>query len=73
VRRLSAPLTDLAAARSLRIETGVDIDDDSAVADLRAKLADVPNFDLVFVVAGVATQAGTPTAHMPREIAGAVF
>lgn len=73
VRRPSAPLTDLAAAGSLRIETEMDIDDDAAVADLRAKLADVPNFDLVFVVAGVATQAGTPAAHMPREIAGAVF
>lgn len=73
VRRPSAALADLAASGPLRIEAGVDIDDDAAVARLLAVLADGPDFDLVFVVAGVATQAGTPAALMPREVVGAVF
>lgn len=73
VRRPSAALADLAASGPLRIEAGVDIDDDAAVAALRANLADAPDFDLVFVVAGVATQAGTPAALMPRAVAAAVF
>ena len=73
VRRPSAALTALGGAGHLRIEVGVDIDDDAAVARLRDALADVPDFDLVFVVAGVATQAGTPAASMPREVATAVF
>jgi NAD(P)-dependent dehydrogenase (short-subunit alcohol dehydrogenase family) len=73
VRRPSAALGALAAAGPLRIEAGVDIDDDAAVARLKGALADAPDFDLVFVVAGVATQAGTPAALLPREVAGAVF
>lgn len=73
VRRASPALTDLAAAPALRIETGVDIDDDGAVADLRTRLAAMPDFDIVFVVAGVATQAGTPTALLSRDVVGAVF
>ncbi|MGU3594198.1 SDR family oxidoreductase, partial [Methylobacterium brachiatum] len=32
-----------------------------------------PVFDIVFVVAGVATQAGTPAALLPREVAAATF
>ena len=73
VRRPSPALADLAAAGSLRIETGIDIDDDGTVARLKAALADALDFDLVFVVAGVATQAGTPAALLPRDVAGAVF
>ena len=73
VRRPSAALSDLRAGGALRIETGVDIDDDASVAALRATLAEAPAFDLVFVVAGVATQAGTPAATMPREVAMATF
>jgi len=73
VRRPSAALGDLAAAGPLRIESGVDIDDDDAVTALRATLADAPDFDLVFVVAGVATQAGTPVTALPRPVAGAMF
>ncbi len=73
VRRSSAALSDLTATSRLRIEVGVDIDDDAAVSALRASLAEVPDFDIVFIVAGVATQAGTPAASMPREVAVAVF
>ena len=73
VRRPSAALSALATGGRLRIETGVDIDDDAAVTALRRTLADPPAFDLVFVVAGVATQAGTPAAAMPRAVATAVF
>jgi NAD(P)-dependent dehydrogenase (short-subunit alcohol dehydrogenase family) len=73
VRRPSAALADLARMGPLRIETGLDIDDDAAVATLAASLAGVPDFDVVFVVAGVATQAGTPASLLPREVAGAVF
>ncbi|GJE78202.1 SDR family NAD(P)-dependent oxidoreductase [Methylorubrum suomiense] len=73
VRRPSLALDELAAGHSLRIEIGVDIDDDSAVADLRARLAEAPDFDIVFVVAGVATQAGTPAALLPRDVVGSVF
>lgn len=73
VRRPSPALAGLATAGPLQIEAGVDIDDDGAVADLRARLAEAPDFDLVFVVAGVATQAGTPAALLPRDLVGAVF
>ena len=73
VRRPSAALTDQAQRGPLRIETDVDIDDDAAVAALAGRLSDVPDFDCLFVVAGVATQAGTPAGQMPRAVAGAVF
>jgi NAD(P)-dependent dehydrogenase (short-subunit alcohol dehydrogenase family) len=72
VRRRSPALAELPAER-LRVEAGIDIDDDAAVAGLHAALADEPAFDLVFVVAGVATQAGTPVGRMPRDVAGAMF
>ena len=73
VRRPSAALADLHRQGTLRIETGIDIDDDAAIAMLCDGLADEPAFDLVFVVAGVATQAGTPAALLPRDVATAVF
>ncbi|GJE54824.1 MULTISPECIES: SDR family NAD(P)-dependent oxidoreductase [Methylobacterium] len=73
VRRPSAALANLAARGRLRIEAGVDIDDDEAVTALRVALADAPDFDIVFVVAGVATQAGTPVTALPRAVAGAMF
>ena len=73
VRRPSQALADLSMDAPLRIEAGVDIDDDGAVADLRTRLAEVPDFDLVFVVAGIATQAGTPAFLLSREVVGAVF
>ena len=61
----------LLAADALRIET-VDIDDDTAVAALRDRLAD-ERFDLVFVVAGVATRAGEPAHAVARNVAAQVF
>lgn len=73
VRHPAAALADLATGNRLQIETGVDIDDDAAVADLRARLCEAPDFDIVFVVAGVATQAGTPASLLSREVVGAVF
>ncbi|CAO4166626.1 NAD(P)-dependent dehydrogenase (Short-subunit alcohol dehydrogenase family) [Methylorubrum aminovorans] len=73
VRRPSQALADLSMDAPLRIEAGVDIDDDGAVADLRTRLTEVPDFDLVFVVAGIATQAGTPASLLSREVVGAVF
>lgn len=73
VRRPSQALADLSMDAPLRIEAGVDIDDDGAVADLRTRLAEAPDFDLVFVVAGIATQAGTPASLLSREVVGAVF
>ncbi|KQU01030.1 short-chain dehydrogenase [Methylobacterium sp. Leaf469] len=73
VRRPSAGLTDLAARGHLRIQAGVDINDDEAVTALRVALADAPDFDIVFVVVGVATQAGTPIAALPRSVAGMMF
>lgn len=71
VRQPSSALAECAGP--LRIEAGVDIDDDDAVARLKASLAEAPDFDLVFVVAGVATQAGIPASRMARSTAGAVF
>jgi NAD(P)-dependent dehydrogenase (short-subunit alcohol dehydrogenase family) len=71
VRRPSAALE--ATAGRLRIEHGVDIDDDAAVARLAAALAEEAPFDLVFVVAGVATEAGTPAGRMARSTAAAVY
>jgi NAD(P)-dependent dehydrogenase (short-subunit alcohol dehydrogenase family) len=76
VRRPSAALSDLAAGEKsgcLRIITQIDIDDDAAIAALRTGLSGEPAFDLIFVVAGVATQAGTPVGQMSREVAGLVF
>ena len=62
------PTPALTAGPALRIESGIDIDDDAAVAGLHATLADAPKFDLVFVVAGVATEAGTPAGQVPRQV-----
>ena len=59
--------------KPLRVEHGVDIDDDAAVARLHAALADAPRFDLLFVVAGVATQAGTPVGRLDRAVAASVY
>ncbi|MFY9291070.1 MAG: SDR family NAD(P)-dependent oxidoreductase [Methylorubrum rhodinum] len=73
VRRPSQALADLSMGTPLRIEAGVDINDDRAVADLRTRLAEAPDFDLVFVVAGIAMQAGTPASLLSREVVGAVF
>jgi NAD(P)-dependent dehydrogenase (short-subunit alcohol dehydrogenase family) len=73
VRKPSSALTDLIESGPLHIETGIDIDDDDAVAGLRNTYADQPAFDVVFVVAGVATQAGIPAGQMPRDVATAIY
>ncbi|WP_336485777.1 SDR family oxidoreductase [Methylobacterium nigriterrae] len=59
------------ASDSVRVET-VDIDDDSAVATLRDRLGG-ETFDLIFVVAGVATQAHEPLHAVPRAVAAQVY
>jgi len=73
VRKPSSALTDLIESGPLHIETGIDIDDDDAVAGFRNTYADQPAFDVVFVVAGVATQAGIPAGQMPRDVATAIY
>lgn len=67
------PTPDLSSGSDLLVESGIDIDDDDAVARLHARLAGEAKYDLVFVVAGVATRAGTPLAQLPREVALAVY
>ena len=49
-----------------------DIDDDAAVAALHDRLKSQA-FDLVFVVAGVATQAHDPAPEVPRAVAAQVY
>lgn len=56
---------------ALTVETA-DIDDDAAVTALHARLAD-QSYDLVFVVAGVATQAHDPLHEVPRDVAAQVY
>jgi NAD(P)-dependent dehydrogenase (short-subunit alcohol dehydrogenase family) len=56
---------------ALQLET-VDIDDDAAVAALHGRLSG-QRFDLIFVVAGVATQAHAPLHEVPREVAAQVY
>lgn len=73
VRKPSAALTDLIESGPLHIVTGIDIDDDDAVSGLRNTCADQPPFDVVFVVAGVATQAGIPAGQMPRDVATQIY
>ena len=73
VRKPSAALSDLAGRGTLHITTGIDIDDDDAVRGFAIASADKPAFELVFVVAGVATQAGIPAGQIPRDVAAAVF
>ncbi|MGU3664716.1 SDR family oxidoreductase [Methylobacterium sp. A49B] len=67
------PSADLArrAAKTLRVET-VDIDEEASVAALHDRLA-AEHFDLIFVVAGVATQAHDPLHAVPRAVAAQVY
>lgn len=67
------PSPDLAALASdaLSVETA-DIDDDAAVLALHQRLAGQA-YDLVFVVAGVATQAHDPAHDVPRAVAAQVY
>ncbi|MGU3536377.1 SDR family oxidoreductase [Methylobacterium sp. A54F] len=68
-----SPSPDLArlGADGVRVETA-DIDDDAAVAGLHDRLSG-ERFDLVFVVAGVATQAHDPAHAVPRDVAAQVY
>ncbi|CAA2101108.1 C-factor [Methylobacterium bullatum] len=59
------------ASDALGIETA-DIDDDGAVAALHDRLAN-QRYDLIFVVAGVATQAHDPAHEVPRDVAAQVY
>ena len=67
------PSPDLARLdpETLRVETA-DIDDAASVAVLHDGLADA-RFDLIFVVAGVATQAHDPLHAVPRDVAAQVY
>jgi NAD(P)-dependent dehydrogenase (short-subunit alcohol dehydrogenase family) len=56
---------------ALQVET-VDIDDDAAVAALHGRLGG-RSFDLILVVAGVATQADKPLHEVPRDLAARVY
>lgn len=68
-----SPSEGLAALASdaLTVETA-DIDDDAAVAALHDRLSG-KTYDLIFVVAGVATQAHDPLHEVPREVAAQVY
>lgn len=59
------------ASDALTVETA-DIDDDAAVSGLHGRLSG-RSFDLIFVVAGVATQAHEPLHAVPREVAAQVY
>ncbi|WP_375463728.1 SDR family oxidoreductase [uncultured Methylobacterium sp.] len=67
------PSPELAAlvSEALTVET-VDIDDDAAVAALHGRL-ESQTYDLVFVVAGVATRAHDPLHAVPRAVAAQVY
>ena len=66
------PSPDLARlkADALRVETA-EIDDDASVTALHDRLAS-ERFDLIFVLAGVATQAHDPLHAVPRAVAAQV-
>ncbi|WP_430911345.1 SDR family oxidoreductase [Methylobacterium sp. sgz302541] len=70
-QRKPSPELARLSSDALRVET-VDIDDDGAVAALRERIGD-ERFDLVFVVAGVATQAHDPIETVPRAVAAQVY
>ena len=70
-QRSASPGLAALADDALTIETA-DIDDDAAVAALHGRLAG-QSFDLIFVVAGVATQAHDPLHEVPRDVAARVY
>jgi NAD(P)-dependent dehydrogenase (short-subunit alcohol dehydrogenase family) len=70
-QRTPSPQLGRLSAEALRIETA-DIDDDAGVAALHDRLTG-QRFDLIFVVAGVATQAHDPLHAVPRSVAAQVF
>ena len=70
-QRSPSPQLAALASDALRVET-VDIDDDAAVARLHDRLGGQA-YDLIFVVAGVATQAHEPAHAVPRDVAAQVY
>ena len=70
-QRSASPELGRHASETVRVET-VDIDDDAAVGALHDRLAG-ESYDLVFVVAGVATQAHEPLHAVPRDVAAQVY
>ena len=70
--RTPSPGLDALVGERLRVEAGIDIDDDAAVAALAERLRGEV-FDIVFVVAGVATEAATPVPFQARETVSQVF
>ncbi|GLS42425.1 SDR family oxidoreductase [Methylobacterium brachythecii] len=70
-QRKASPQLAALASEALTVETA-DIDDDDAVCALRERL-DAQSFDLVFVVAGVATAIADPVHEVPREVAAQVY
>ena len=70
-QRTPSPGLARLAAPALTVETA-DIDDDAAVAALHGR-TDGQTFDLVFVVAGVATRGDGPLHAVPRDVAAAVY
>ncbi|MFY9289440.1 MAG: SDR family oxidoreductase [Methylorubrum rhodinum] len=69
--RKSSPDHENLWLQGIRIET-VDIDDDASVAALRQRLGG-EKFDLVFVVAGVATESDKPLHAVSRAVSAQVY
>lgn len=70
-QRTPSPGLARLAGDALAVES-VDIDDDASVAALHERLAG-RSFDLIFVVAGVATRAHEPLHAVPRAVAAGVY
>jgi NAD(P)-dependent dehydrogenase (short-subunit alcohol dehydrogenase family) len=70
-QRSASPDLERLAGKGVRIETA-DIDDDMSVAALHRRL-DGQTFDLVFVVAGVATESDKPLHAVSRAVSAQVY
>ena len=70
-QRQSGPDLERLAGKGVRVETA-DIDDDDSVAALHGRLAG-DEFDLVFVVAGVATESDKPLHAVSRAVSAQVY
>ncbi len=70
-QRRSTPDLERLTGHGVRVETA-DIDDDASVAALHQRLAG-EKFDLVFVVAGVATESDRPLHAVSRAVSAQVY
>lgn len=70
-QRTPSPALAALACPALRIETA-DIDDDAAVAALRARVG-AARFDLVFIVAGISNGPVTPMPQTARQVSASIF